>query len=279
MNFEKPKFEQSKIEEGVKESEKEELKKPEKIEKLFGHCFEIKKFENNDLIPVGGEHIFSSEADIKIIGDFDSMDKFFQEIHKFSSSVDRKRVKDYLEKQNLDIDEELFIPLYTITKALEKKLPPPQTEEERQERERKREELYKKYKNKEIKLSRIVNEKIAECAEISALAQYALQKENISSSYFSGDLLRSKEQEFSEKHTFIVIRHKGRIYIYDPANPINTTGGLFPNINIVEVNFDEEMRKGQKRFVTAKNILKERGVKDVYYGVNNMTQVSAENIL
>ena len=279
MNFEKPKFEQSKIEEGVKESEKEELKKPEKIEKLFGHCFEIKKFENNDLIPVGGEHIFSSEADIKIIGDFDSMDKFFQEIHKFSSLVDRKRVKDYLEKQNLDIDEELFIPLYTITKALEKKLPPPQTEEERQERERKREELYKKYKNKEIKLSRIVNEKIAECAEISALAQYALQKENISSSYFSGDLLRSKEQEFSEKHTFIVIRHKGRIYIYDPANPINTTGGLFPNINIVEVNFDEEMRKGQKRFVTAKNILKERGVKDVYYGVNNMTQVSAENIL
>jgi len=279
MNFEKPKFEQSKIEEGVKESEKEELKKPEKIEKLFGHCFEIKKFENNDLIPVGGEHIFSSEADIKIIGDFDSMDKFFQEIHKFSSSVDRKRVKDYLEKQNLDIDEELFIPLYTITKALEKKLPPPQTEEERQERERKREELYKKYKNKEIKLSRIVNEKIAECAEISALAQYALQKENISSSYFSGDLLRSKEQEFSEKHTFIVIRHKGRIYIYDPANPINTTGGLFPNINIVEVNFDEEMRKGQKRFVTAKNILKERGVKDVYYGVNNMTQISAENIL
>ena len=279
MNFGKPKFEQSKIEEGVEESKKEKPKKPEKIEKLFGHCFEIKKFENNDLIPVGGEHIFSSEVDVKIIGDFDSMDKFFQGIHKFISSVDREEVKDYLEKQKLDIDEELFIPLYTITKALEKKLLPPQTEEERQERERKREELYKKYKNKNIKLSRIVNEKIAECAEIAALAQYALQKENISSSYFSGDLLRSKKQEFSEKHTFIVIHHKGRIYIYDPANPINTTGGLFPNINIVEANFDEEMRKGQKRFVTAKNILRKQGVKDVYYGVNNMTQVSAENIL
>ena len=150
MNFEKPKFEQSKIGEGVEESKKEKPKKPEKIEKLFGHCFEIKKFENNDLIPVGGEHIFSSEVDVKIIGDFDSMDKFFQRIHKFISSVDREEVKGYLEKQKLDIDEELFIPLYTITKALEKKLLPPQTEEERQEREREKERNY--IKNIKIKI-------------------------------------------------------------------------------------------------------------------------------
>ena len=53
-----------------------EVEKVEKIKQLFGHCFEISKFDEGDRIPVGGESIFSTEANIKITGDFENFKQF-----------------------------------------------------------------------------------------------------------------------------------------------------------------------------------------------------------
>lgn len=246
-----------------------------KIEKLFGHCFEMSKLEDNDRLPVGGRSVFSNEADAQITCDFNAMEKFFQAIHGFASSLDKEELKKYLERNKIELDEELFIPLFAITKALEKKLPPPKTDDEGRERVKKREELV--FKKESVKLNELVNEKSVECAEIAALAQYALQNEKIDSSYFSGEIMRNKEWEGSDPHSFIPIHFKNKIYIYDPANPIETTGGLFPNINTTEADFDAEVKKGKQQFVTAKNIVTQ---KETYYGVNAVNGgVSKEDIV
>ncbi|QQR93548.1 hypothetical protein IPJ91_00080 [bacterium] len=244
----------------------EATKKPEKIKQLFGHCFEISKFEDGDLIPVGGESIFSGEANIQIEGDFENFKEFLQETQDMANKYDLPKLKEWLSSQVIEIDEKLFAELFAFTKNFEQKYP------DNPERSETRKKLYGE-KGKQLKLSDIFNANSAECAEIGALAQGYLQQEKISSSYFSGDVLWNKEEEFSEEHSFIIIRQGEKVYIYDPANPTNTTSGKFPSIYTVEADFDEEMAKGQKRFVTARNILSK---KEAFYGVNNGTNVLAE---
>lgn len=240
--------------------------KQEKMKQLFGHCFEISKFEEGDHIPVGGESIFSSEANIKVEGDFENFKEFFREIHEMATKYDLPKLKEWLTSQSIEIDEKLFAELFAFTKKFEQKYPGnPEGAESRRK-------LYGE-KGEQLKLSDIFNANSAECAEIAALAQGYLQQEAISSSYFSGDVLWHKEAEFSDEHSFIIIRQGDKVYIYDPANPINTTSGKFPSLYAVEANFDKEMTRGQKRFVTAKNILNK---KEAYYGVNDGTNIQAE---
>jgi hypothetical protein len=243
-----------------------EVEKEEKIKQLFGHCFEISKFEEGDRIPVGGESIFSSEANIKIEVDFQQFQELFQEAHEVAIKYDLPKLREWLTSQGIEVDEKLFAELFAFTKKFEQKYPDnPKSSEARKK-------LYSE-KGKELKLSDIFNANNAECAEIAALAQGYLQQEGISSSYFSGDVLWNREEEFSEEHSFIIIRQGNKVYIYDPANPTGTTLGKFPSLYTTEANFDEEVAKGQKRFVTARNILSK---KEAFYGVNNGTNVWAE---
>ena len=118
-----------------------------------------------------------------------------------------------------------------------------------------------------------MNAGIAECAEISALAQGFLQQAGVNSTYFSGDVLWESDDEFSGEHSFIVIEHDGEQYIFDPANPVDTTAGNFPSVYIVDKDFLQEMRKGDKKFIKAENLLSK---KDAYFGVNNGTNVDSK---
>lgn len=243
-----------------------EQEKVEKIKQLFGHCFEISKFDEGDRIPVGGESIFSAEANMKVTGDFENFKQFFTEAHELTSKYDLPKLKEYLSSQGIEIDEKLFATLFAFTKKFEEKYP------DNPERAEARRKLYSD-KSREIKLSEIFGANTAECAEIAALAQGYLQQEGVPSTYFSGDVLWNKDEEFSEEHSFIVIRQGDKVYIYDPTNPTGTTSGKFPSIYTTEANFDEEMAKGQKRFVTAKNLLSK---KEAFYGTNDGTNVWAE---
>ena len=247
----------------------EKIQNPEKIKKLFGHCFEISKFDEGDKIPVGGNDIFSDDGgtEIEVTGDFKNFEDFFQEVHNLSKKYDLPKLKEYLTSYKVEIDEELFATLYAFTKVYEQKYP------NNQQRAELRKELYRKRNEKEVKLSDVFDANIAECAEIAILAQKFLQKENISSSYFNGDILKNKNEEFSEEHSFVIIRQEDKTYIYDPANPTDTTQGYFPSIYTTEADFDEEMSRGEKRFITSKNILSK---KEVLYGVNNGRNVEAE---
>ncbi len=244
----------------------ETTKPKEKVEQLFGHCFEILKFDEGDRIPVGGESIFSNEANIKVTGDFENFTQFLAETHEMAGKYDLPKLKEWLGSQGIEIDEKLFATLFAFTKKFEEKYP------DNPERAEARKKLYSE-KDKEIKLSDIFTANTAECAEIAALAQGYLQQEGVPSTYFSGDVLWDRDDEFSEEHSFVVIRQGDKVYIYDPTNPINTTSGKFPSIYTTEANFEEEMRKGRKKFVTAKNLLSK---KEAFYGVNDGTNVWAE---
>jgi len=230
----------------------------EKVKQLFGHCFEISKFDEGDRIPVGGKSIFSTETNTQINGDFENLKQFLGEAHELAGKYNLVMLNKWLNSQGIEIDEKLLSKLFAFTKKLEEKYP------DNPEKAETRRKFYNE-KGKEVKLSELFSTNTAECAEIAALAQVYLQQEGVPSTYFSGDVLWDKYKEFSEKHSFIIIRQKDRVYIYDPANPTNTTSGKFPSIYTTEANFDEEMAKRHKRFVTAKNLLNN---KEAFYGTN-----------
>lgn len=242
-------------------------KQKENIEQLFGHCFEMAEIKNDEPVPVGGTSIFSSEANIKIICDLESFEDFFEKLHDIFIKLDLPKLREWLDQQGFTIDEKLFAELFCFTKNSEK-----QFSGENLERSESRRKLYKE-KGEEIKLSQVFDANSAECGEIAALAQGYLQKEGISSTYFSGEVLWSNDQEYPEAHSFIVVRQNGKVYLYDPSNPTSTTSGNFPSIYTTDANFDEEVRKGQRRFVTATNMLNK---KKAFYGVSDGTNVIPE---
>lgn len=239
--------------------------KPEKIQKLFSHCFAISRFESNDYIPVGGHNVFSQEVNVGIKGDFENFDGVFGEANTLAEKYDLNQLGEWLRESNIDIDPKLFAILYAFTKVYEKHYP------ENAERAQARRKLYKE-KGEVITLSDIFNGNAAQCAEIAAIAQYYLQNAGIDTKYISGDVLWSKEHEFSEPHSFLEIKDGEKTYLYDPTNPVNTTQGFSPSIYTTEVNFDDEINKGKKRFVTATNLI---GHKEVYFGVNDGTDIEA----
>lgn len=255
FNFEEQSFES-----------KPETEKRKKIRQFFGHCFEILRCDDGDLIPVGGKSVFSTEANIMVRGDFKNFEQFFKEVHELASKYDLSKLKEWLISQGIEFDEKLFSVLFAFTRKIAEKYP------DNPDKESVRRKLFSD-KNREIKLSDIFNMNAAECAEIAVLAQRYLQEEGFFSTYFSGDVLWSENQEFSEEHSFIIIRQGDKTYIYDPANPVNTTFGKFPSIYITKANFDKEISKNQRRFITAKNLLSQ---KIAFFGTNDGTNVCAE---
>lgn len=235
-------------------------------EKLFGQCFEATKISNDALIPVGGGSIFSGETDIAVVGDFENFKDFYDEASKTAAGYNLMELSKWLSKQGVEIDPKLFAVLFAFTRVYEKRYPRnPEAQEER---------LKVYSRQKEVKLSELFDNGTVECAEISALAQSFLQEEGVKSSFFSGDVLWNKGDEFSEKHSFIVIPQGEKHLLYDPRNPTSTTQGIFPSIYTAETNFGTAVRSNQKRFVESKNILNK---KLAYFGVNNGTNVTEQS--
>jgi len=249
-------------------SQKYENKKEPEIEKLFGHCFEIRRIENGQLIPVGGDNLFSQEANINVGGDFENMKSWFDKMEDTKSKItENKDLMVWAEKQGLDSN--IFASIGSFTKVFEKMYSPSE------DTSSSRQKLYQEKKTN-IKLSDILGKGYGECAEIAAIAQYWLQQQGIDSSYFSGDVLWEKDNEFSENHSFIIIKQGDKSLIFDPTNPTKTTSGNFPSIYNFDVDFNKEVRKNKKIFIAAKNILSN---KKTYFGVNNGTNVDKINIL
>lgn len=238
------------------------------VERLFGQSFEIKRLESGKPIPVGGSNLFTDELDREVIGDLDHFNQLFQEMHIDVAKQDTPQLKQWLVAQQLPIDSRIVAALTAFTKKLAERYPITP------ENAATRNNMYAA-DNRQVKLSDIFQNKSAECAEIAALAQYFLQNEGIGSSFFSGEVLWNKDYEFGEKHSFVIIRDKDAQYIFDPANPTKAQDGMYPSLYAVKANFDAEMRKGKKRFVTGTNILTKR---EAYYGVGNGTNVSPANI-
>lgn len=245
-----------------------EKNRPE-IKQHFGKSLEINHIKNGDLIPVGGSSIFSNTLDMEVVADFNNFENFFEEAHKLVIERDLVDLRQKLDSKSMDIDEKLFSIIYACSQQLGKKYFS-NPEFNGSENEINRKKIYKE-KGKETKLSDIFNTNSEECAEIVILAQGFLQSEGVSSSYFGGEVLWGKEDEFGEPHSFIIIRHEDKKFIYDPSNPM--INKYFPSVYTTDKNFDEEIAKGQKIFVTATNI---RDKSEVFYGAGDQTMVLPE---
>lgn len=246
--------------------EETEQNKENIITKLYGHCFEIAKLEEGEDIPTGGSSYLSTEVDKMVKGDFEKFQEFLKETHDLTTKYHETPIQEWLNSQGVNINVKTFIQLLAFTKNYKNHYP------NNPENNEMRHNLYKE-KGKELRLSDIFNANSAECAENAALAQFFLQQEGTSSIYFGGEVAWSREDEFPEQHSFVVIQQNNETYIYDPTNPTKTTGEDFPSLYTTKVNFEEEMKKNKKTFVTATNVLSKQ---EVYYGVGDATNLNAE---
>lgn len=170
------------------------------------------------------------------------------------------------------VDRNVFAAIGAITKTLEKRY----TLES--DASKHRSDMYSK-PDASVKLSDVFNVSAAHCVEIALLAQKFLQSQRekgFNSSFFSGECMWDRDDEYADPHSFVVIRKGEKTYVYDPANPVYHPQGKFPRLHEVDSSFDTEMRKGQKRFMQAKNIF---GGGEAYYGVNNGTNVYEKYIV
>jgi len=237
---------------------------------LFGYSYVAHNISDNDNLPVGGTLFVSKEFSVQC--DFERLNGLFEMIDDYSHRLDGKLldVHEWLKTAGTDIDPGLFKELFTFNKVVYEQFKPDPTHNSIRESE------YRKSPN--IRVSDAFKKGFAACAEIAAMAQYYLQRKGVDSRYFSGALLRSDLQEFAEPHSFTVIKHNGKTYIFDPANPLNSTtdNTILPNIFQTSPEFDAEVNKGIKRFVTCTNILSK---KILFYGVDDHLNVSKENIV
>lgn len=239
-----------------------------KLKQLLDHCFELSRIDEGDIIPVGGNKL-SGKMTIGVRADFETLETFFAAVHKYAEEADKEKIRAVIAKEGVEISEELFAELLAFTRVWAEQFPAnPKADVER-------EKLYSD-KRGQIAISEIVRAGVARCAEIAAMAQAYLQREGVSSTYFTGEVLWAKTQEFGEAHSFIVIRSEGKVWIYDPMNPVRASGKVFPGIYSAPVNFDQEISAGTKKFVTAKNILTGR---EAFYGVGNHRNVSENDIV
>ncbi|MCF7833887.1 MAG: hypothetical protein K9L98_02540 [Candidatus Pacebacteria bacterium] len=236
------------------------------IEMIFDHCFEISEIAENDIIPVGGESMFSAKVNVTAIADFENLKDFFVKTRKLAEGYNLIKIEKQLVAQGVNINPEIFAKLIAFSRSYDEQFPyNPQGANSRQ----------KIYEEKDIKISDVFRLNSAECAEISALAQVYLQNESIQSRYFSGEVCWNKDGENleSEAHSFILLEDGDKTYIYDPANPFTLPNGKFPSLYTIDKDFNSEVRQGQKRLVTAKNIISDQ---EAYFGVNNQTYIDPE---
>lgn len=235
---------------------------------LFGQCLEIKKIEEGKIIPAGGTSIFSNEIDLGFVGDFGFSDPLFEEASANVFGLQTEKLRRWLDENKLDIDPKLVATLESFQRSYQSRY---KTGENHSDRER-----FYTTSEGPPSASQIFATNVQECAEIAALAQLFLQKEGVDSSYIGGDVLWNSEAEFSDKHSFILIRSNRGQLIYDPTNPTQTKAGFLPSIYLLNSDFDGEIKKGQKRFVKARNILTKT---EVLFGVNDGTNVSEDDMV
>jgi len=235
------------------------------ITERYSHCFEIYQIKDGP-IPVGGNNFLSDRLTTYVNADFESFRAFYNSVKEAKNKIDLPKLKSWLLLAKIDIEEELFAELFAFTTQYNTTYP------NNPDRERSRLDLYRN--KKELKLSDVFEANSAECAEVAALAQKYLQENNISSSYFSGDVLWTTDDQFTEKHSFIVIRIGVRIFIYDPANPIMSTQGIMPGLYYTDNSFDLHMASNRKKLVRAKSVYDPNIV--VCFGMNNGTNIDTQ---
>ena len=234
------------------------------FEKLNETNCRVDDIKNNDKILIGGS--FFGKFDLKVCADTDNFEKFFVTVEKNALNfANNKKMEKWLHTYAPEFDTKLFAHMFAFDNVLRKIYPNMSSNISQ------RQNFYDAKGSKT--LSQAFDAGICKCAEISILAQAYFQRQGINTKYFGGELLRSSNEEFGEAHSFITVNTDQEEYIYDPANPILSSGAYMPRISTLEVTpaqrqqFENKIHtQDNKRncaFMEAKDILTQS---NWYYG-------------
>ena len=197
------------------------------IEQLNEISVRVGNIQENDEIPIGGS--FAGKLDLHVTADLVKFQDFFESVDK---NVENLRQNESFQKwvKNTvpDFDAEILTRLLTFDNVLRQKYP------QFQANVSERQKFYDKAQSKP--LSQAFEKGVCQCAEIAILAQAYCERAGLQTKYFGGEVLFSKDEEFGNAHSFLTLETDKGSYIYDPANAIQSTSGLYyPKIAIQEV--------------------------------------------
>lgn len=197
------------------------------IEQLNEISVRIGNIQENDEIPIGGS--FAGKLDLHVTADLVKFQDFFESVDKNVENLRQNEgFQKWVAQTAPDFDAEIFTRLLAFDNVLRQKYPHFQANVSE------RQKFYDKAKRK--LLSEAFEEGVCQCAEIAILAQAYCERAGLQTKYFGGEVLFSKNQEFGHAHSFLTLETDKGLYIYDPANAIQSTSGLYlPKIAIQEV--------------------------------------------
>lgn len=248
------------------------------FEKLNETNCRISNIQNNDKILIGGS--FYGKLDLAVTADTDYFENFFKTVEKNAANFENnENMKKFLNGFDPDFDVRIFSHMYAFDNILRKMYP------DLSSNISKRKGFYDKEGSKT--LSQSFKAGVCQCAEIAILAQTYFQKQGIETKYFGGELLQSPNEEFGEAHSFITIKTEKNDYIYDPANPMpNSCGVYLPRISAIEATpaqkkqFENKIHaengKRNCAFLEAKNILTKSSW---YYGCGDGSNIFSSFII
>jgi hypothetical protein len=164
---------------------------------------------------------------------------FFEKVEYNAKNIAKnENISNWLKQVGTDFNPELFAHLYALNGVMRTMYPDMSNNFRTARRGF--------YDNEGSKsLSAAFEAGVCACAEMAILSQLYLQKQGVDSQYFGGELLRSKNDEFGEAHSFIWLKDGEKEYIFDPANPVHNSANL-PKIASIEVT-KAQMRQFENR--------------------------------
>lgn len=239
------------------------------IEELGNGNVLVSNIGSGSRLPIGGSLFNRSQHSIYLRIDPENLERFLSRVDESISQIPLPAITKWLGQINAQINSAVYAPCDVFGKVFDSQYrnSSPHSFE--------RSQLIGENGGQPA-LSQVLEAKLAECAEIAALAQIMLQRQGITSWYVGGALLSSREHEYPEAHSYILIRHCGEYFIWDPANPVSTTIGNLPAIYPVTESYLKGIRSGQETFLC--ELLPIIGTQSGIFGISDCSGVSPEMI-
>ncbi len=241
-----------------------------------GVIFTIK---DGDAIPAGGSVLTGNMSELYTVVDESFFASLFSKIDDSLKTIDVDKLERVLRERQAITEEhnisvKTFLTLMMLTTKLHTLYPV------NHEAQSDRLNQYQ-FDTKTHTLSSFFTKNMAACVEYATVAQLYLQKKGISSTWMSGSLLRKKESEFAEAHTFIIVHLDDGDYIFDAARPLKGKNSYNPRIlklaQPLEKTIQERLAQGKnKTLVAAHDILLDT---DAYYGIAHSNIIPERDIV